>query len=177
MCCGPCSIYPLQKILEGDFKVTGFFYNPNIHPVGEFKKRLDAAIKLSKLMEIEVIFHSEYEPAPFFDVKRQNDPKSPIKIEKQARCTHCYSIRMDKTAETAKNAGFDAFSSSLLYSRYQDHEGLIEFGQKMQERHGVEFLYEDFRVGWQSGIAESKKMGLYRQKYCGCIFSKLERDL
>ncbi len=170
MCCGPCSIYPLKRILEESYQVVGFFYNPNIHPEEEFRKRLEAVKRLSELMALEVILFEDYRPQPFFDgVDRGED--------KEARCSHCYTIRLEKTAETAKELGFDCFSSSLLYSRYQSHELICELGSRLADKYSIPFYYEDFRAGWRAGIEESKKMSLYRQKYCGCIFSKIERGL
>lgn len=180
MCCGPCSIYPLKEILKNKYEVKGFFYNPNIHPREEFGKRLAAAKELARLMDIDAIFCEDYDPTEFFSIPQEDAGAKTLsagKVQKQDRCTHCYTIRMDRTARAAKEGGFDFFSSSLLYSRYQDHEGLISFGREMQEKYNVSFFYEDFRKGWQEGIADSKTMGLYRQKYCGCIYSKIERGL
>ncbi|MBI5467830.1 MAG: epoxyqueuosine reductase QueH [Deltaproteobacteria bacterium] len=91
------------------------------------------------------------------------------------RCVYCYSVRLEATAKAAKEAGFDAFTSSLLYSRYQAHDEIRRAGTGIGERLGVPFYYADFRGGWQAGIDESRAMGLYRQKYCGCIYSRIER--
>ncbi len=170
MCCGPCSIYPLKRILEEKYHVVGFFYNPNIHPEDEFRKRLDAVKRLSELMEVEVILFEDYMPQPFFEgVSRGED--------KNSRCMHCYTIRLDKTAEVAKGLGFDCFSSSLLYSKYQAHHLITGIGMELSERYTIPFYYEDFRAGWRRGIEESRRMSLYRQRYCGCIFSKIERGI
>ena len=170
ICCGPCSIYPLKRALAGTHRVVGFFYNPNIHPEEEFRKRLDAVKRLSELMAVEVITCEDYSPQPFFNgIDRAED--------KQSRCAHCYTIRLEKTAEVASTLGFDSFSSSLLYSRYQAHELIRGIGLEVAQRYGIDFYYEDFRAGWREGIEESKRLSLYRQKYCGCIFSKIERGL
>lgn len=93
------------------------------------------------------------------------------------RCTYCYQSRLEETARTAAEHGFDSFSSSLLYSRYQQHDVIRASGAALGARYGIEFLYEDFRVGWQAGIAASKALGLYRQQYCGCIYSERDRYL
>ncbi len=170
MCCGPCSIYPIKRILEESFHVVGFFYNPNIHPEEEFRRRLDAVKRLSELMELEVILFEDYEPQPFFQGVNEGEDKG-------LRCMHCYTIRLEKTAEMAKELGFDGFSSSLLYSKYQSHELIREIGLRVAERYHIPFHYEDFRTGWRKGIEESRRLSLYRQKYCGCIFSKIERGL
>jgi hypothetical protein len=173
MCCGPCSIYPLKKILGPGVDVWGFFHNPNIHPFAEFKKRLDAVKRLAGLMSMDVIYDEAYRPREFVrGVRELTGEGYPVE---GVRCEYCYTSRLEATARAAAESGFDAFTSSLLYSRYQDHEGIRAFGAEMAGRYGVEFLYGDFREGWQEGIDESKEMGLYRQKYCGCMYSRLER--
>jgi predicted adenine nucleotide alpha hydrolase (AANH) superfamily ATPase len=118
------------------------------------------------MLQLDVIFHEEYTPKDFFDE---------LPRAKAARCTHCYSIRLKATAKAAKAGGFDYFSTSLLYSRHQNHEEIIELARGIADDVGIPFFYEDFRVGWQDGIDASKDMALYRQKYCGCIFSLSER--
>ena len=92
-----------------------------------------------------------------------------------ARCGYCYSSRLEATAKAAKENGFDYFSSSLLYSKYQNHDEIKNIGNELAEKYGISFYYDDFRIGWKQGNKESKDMGLYRQKYCGCIFSEKER--
>jgi hypothetical protein len=174
MCCGPCSIYPLKKVLAGKYEVYGFFYNPNIHPRAEFIKRLDAAKKLASLMELSVIFHEDYEPEVYFDGLSGVDKKS---LPLAQRCANCYRLRLRKTAEAAKAEGFDYFTSSLLYSTFQNHESIIKEAREAELASGVKFFYEDFREGWFEGIADSKEMELFRQNYCGCIFSKADRGL
>ena len=174
MCCGPCSIVPLTEIAGPSLDVCGFFYNPNIHPRAEFEKRLGAVKKLAALMDLNVLTDDEYDPRPYFDgLPGTNN----LALPKDDRCNHCYSIRLDKAAQTAKKFGFDYFTSSLLYSKYQNHESIIEMGLDAEARYGVPFFYEDYRSGWRRGIDESKDMGLYRQKYCGCVFSFVERGL
>ena len=174
VCCGPCAVYPIKKLLAGRFGVYGFFYNPNIHPEEEFKKRLEASKKLASLMGIETLFHDQYDPLPFLSGLAVLGKAEPLKDE---RCETCYAIRLKKTAETAKECGFDYFSSSLLFSKRQFHDIVVSVGKKIEKEVGVSFYYEDFRSGWQEGIEESKKMGLYRQNYCGCVFSRIERGL
>lgn len=174
ICCGPCSIYPLKLILGPLVEVWGFFHNPNIHPYGEFKRRLDAVKKLAVLMNLNVIYDETYRPTEFIKGLKAygGGGKFP---EEGKRCGFCYTTRLDAVARVATERGFDAFSSSLLYSRYQDHEGIKRFGSELARKYGVEFIYHDFREGWQEGIEQSKELGLYRQKYCGCIYSKIER--
>ncbi|GMR05199.1 MAG: epoxyqueuosine reductase QueH [Thermodesulfobacteriota bacterium] len=179
MCCGPCSIYPLKIILREEAEVWGFFHNPNIHPLSEFRLRLGAVKKLATLMGLGVIYDEEYKGASFIKNMKDftgagTDPgKRPAFGE---RCVYCYSSRLEETAKRARARGFDAFSSSLLYSKYQNHGDILRLGLELEKRYGVEFFYRDFRVGWYDGINESRAMGLYRQKYCGCIYSKIERE-
>lgn len=173
MCCGPCSVIPLKRIMAGRAEVWGFFYNPNIHPFAEFKRRLDAVKTLAGFLSINIICDEAYRAKAF--IKGLTTRRGARQPSKGERCPYCYETRLDETAKTAKEHGFDAFSSSLLYSRHQDHSGIIRAGKAASEANGVPFLYEDFRTGWQDGIDESRKMGLYRQNYCGCVYSMGER--
>lgn len=176
MCCGPCSIVPLKSVLSGTSEVWGYFYNPNIHPKSEFRLRLEAVKKLASLLSLDVLYNEEYDPREFIlGLKAAGgglDVKHP---EHGQRCGFCYTDRMEATAKAAAKNGFDAFSSSLLYSRYQAHDEIKALGLELADRYGVSFYYEDYRAGWQEGIEASKDMGLYRQKYCGCVYSKIER--
>ncbi|MFQ5464478.1 MAG: epoxyqueuosine reductase QueH [Thermodesulfobacteriota bacterium] len=173
MCCGPCSIYPIKELLGPGADVWGFFHNPNIHPLDEFKKRLDAVKRLAAAMDLDVIYDEAYRPMEFIrGVRGLTGPGYPAE---GVRCEYCYTSRLEATAAAAASGGFDAFTTSLLYSRYQDHEGIKRFGLALADAFKVEFLYRDFRPGWQEGIVRSREMGLYRQKYCGCVYSRLER--
>jgi len=178
MCCGPCSIVPLKAVLEGKTEVWGFFCNPNIHPRAEFAKRLASVKLLASLMEIDVICDERYRPTEFIRgmkaslAERGVSERHPPEGE---RCVYCYSTRLEETARVAAERQFESFTSSLLYSRYQDHEGIRELGMELSGRYGVRFHYEDFREGWVEGIERSKEIGLYRQKWCGCIYSRIER--
>ncbi len=167
-CCAPCSLYPFRKLLEKGFSVTGFFYNHNIHPYQEYRRRLDAVHDFAGQKSLEMIYRDEYALEKFLAAVAGNPTE---------RCAYCYFSRLDATAEKAAELGFDAFTSSLLYSRYQNHDMIIHSAKRAAERHGIDFYYEDFRPGWQEGIRESKEMGLYRQQYCGCIYSEKERYL
>ncbi len=167
-CCGPCSIYPLQQLIKAEHNVTGFFYNHNIHPYQEYQRRLTAVREFAAARELPMVYRDEYNLEEFLAAVAQNPAE---------RCIYCYFSRFDAAAKKAAELGLDAFTSSLLYSRYQDHAMIRTTGEKAGERHGVKFHYEDFRPGWQEGIRLSKEMGLYRQQYCGCIYSEKERYL
>lgn len=168
ICCGPCSIYPLERLVASSHTVSGFFYNHNIHPYQEYQRRLTAVREFAASKELMMIYRDEYNLEEFLSAVAQNP---------ELRCCYCYFSRLDAAAQQAAELGFDAFTSSLLYSRYQNHEKIRTAGEKAGERHGVQFHYEDFRPGWQEGIRQSKAMGLYRQQYCGCIYSEKERYL
>jgi predicted adenine nucleotide alpha hydrolase (AANH) superfamily ATPase len=165
-CCGPCSIFPIEILKNEKFEITGFFYNPNIHPMTEFYKRLETTMILNKNSGINTIVNEEYGLINF----TRN-----VVFREKHRCKYCYSLRIEETAKTAKEKGFDAFTSSLLYSKYQDHDLMIELFKEASEKFEIEFLYRDFRTGWKEGILKSKEMGLYRQQYCGCIYSEEDR--
>lgn len=166
ICCGPCSIYPLKTLIENNRSVTGFFYNHNIHPYQEYQRRLQAVKELAAASSLPMIYRDEYNLEEFLASVAQNP---------EDRCVYCYFSRLEAAAQKAAELGFDAFTSSLLYSRYQNHESIRSAGEKAGKRHGIIFHYEDFRPGWQEGIKQSKEMGLYRQQYCGCIYSEKER--
>lgn len=167
-CCGPCSIYPLRKMIEEGHDVKGFFYNPNIHPVEEFYKRLESTAILNKSLNITTIINEEYGLTEFVRnvVYRENN-----------RCTYCYAKRIEKTVQIAKSGKFDAFTTSLLYSKFQNHDLIKELCISFAQKYNIELYYADFREGWREGIDVSKEMGLYRQQYCGCIYSEEDRYL
>ncbi len=166
VCCGPCTVYPLKKLREADITVSGYFYNPNIHPYREFRRRLNSLQDFAKETQFNLEVDSKY---GLTDYLRQ------VVFHEQERCKICYAMRLEKTAEQASLSGADAFSTTLLYSKYQNHRAIITIGESMAKKYGVEFYYEDFRTGWQEGIDESIAMDLYRQPYCGCIYSEQER--
>ncbi len=168
MCCGPCSIYPLQTLRKAGHTLTGFFFNHNIHPYQEYLKRLDNVKIMAEQSDLALLINDSYDLEGFL-ANVAHDPAS--------RCNYCYASRLNECAREAAKQGFEAFTTSLLYSRYQRHDEIIKAGQNAAEEFGVEFLYTDFRPGWQEGIKKSKEMQLYRQQYCGCIYSEKERYL
>jgi len=166
-CCAPCLIYPLERLKEKGFTVTGFFYNPNIHPIEEHKNRKQAVEDFSKSASVDVIY-TEYEPLEFFHAVN-------LKEAKPQRCSICWSLRLQKTAGFAKEKGFDSFSTTLLVSPYQDQESLKKIGNDISKEAGINFYYEDFRTGFKKAHDLAKTQGIYCQKYCGCIYSEIER--
>ncbi|MBI1920922.1 MAG: epoxyqueuosine reductase QueH [Geobacter sp.] len=168
ICCAPCSIYPLGELRKQGMDVTGFFYNHNIHPYQEYRRRLDAVREHAEMTALAMVYRDEYALEEFLASVAQ-DPSS--------RCGYCYASRLEVAAKTAAELGFPAYTSSLLYSRYQQHEKIRELGESLGRKYGVAFHYDDYRRGWQEGIRISKELGLYRQQYCGCIYSEKERYL
>jgi epoxyqueuosine reductase len=168
ICCAPCAIYPLQELRSQGHAVTGFFYNHNIHPYQEYRRRLDTVREYAGMAELELILRDEYRLEEFL---------AAVAAAPEERCGYCYASRLEEAAKAAVEGGFDAFTSSLLYSRYQRHETIRETGERLGATYGVRFLYDDYRRGWQEGIRTSKELGLYRQQYCGCIYSEKERYL
>ena len=166
ICCAPCSIYPLKELRTCGADVTGYFFNHNIHPFQEYRKRLDAVLQLSEQSSLPLILAEEYRLEEFL---------SAVAPEPDKRCRYCYASRLERTAQTAAEQGFPAFTSSLLYSRHQNHDTIRNLGEVIGNRYGIVFHYDDYRRGWQDGISASKKMGIYRQQYCGCIYSEKER--
>lgn len=166
VCCGPCALYPLAALRSEGITVSGFFFNHNIHPYQEYCRRRDAAVQMAEQESMPLIMQDEYRLEEFL---------AAVAADPEQRCGYCYSSRLDAVAAAAKREGFDAFSSSLFYSRYQNHELMKLKAQEVSEQHGVAFLYRDFRPGWQEGIRRSKELELYRQQYCGCIYSEKER--
>ena len=165
-CCAPCAIYPLHVLREANMDVMGFFYRHNIHPFTECMKREQALVDYSDSIGLKVIYQKGYEPETFLQnvVFREND-----------RCRYCYHDRLRTTALTARKGKFDYFTSTLLYSKFQQHELIREIGEAVGRSVGVAFYYHDFREGWKAGIAESKRLNMYRQQYCGCIYSEKAR--
>jgi len=165
-CCANCTIVPLKRLREAGLQPYGFFHNPNIHPYQEYLKRRSAIEAYAHEAGLEMIYEDQYGLEEFLRgvVFREHD-----------RCRYCYHCRLEATARMAKREGFDAFTTTLLYSRHQNHSLMKEIGETLAEQFSVPFHYEDFRGWWQEGIRESKALGLYRQQYCGCIYSEKER--
>lgn len=166
ICCGPCAVYPLDVLKNEGIRVRGYFYNPNIHPYREFKKRLDTLEHLASKVDLPVEYHREY---------GLQDYLRKFVFNEDNRCGLCYDMRLSEVVEQAMKTRADAFSTTLLYSRYQNHELIRHKAEQLAEQHKIPFYYYDFREGWQQGIDMSKEMGLYRQSYCGCIYSEQER--
>ncbi len=166
ICCANCAIYPFLLMRERGEKVVGYFFNPNIHPYQEYQRRLEALRLYSEKVGFEVIYRDEYLLEEFL----KNVAPQP-----ETRCQYCYTVRLEAAAREAKRNSYDAFSTTLLQSTHQNHERIKETGERVSREVGIPFHYEDFRQGWRKGLEVSKTLGLYRQQYCGCIYSEKER--
>ncbi len=167
-CCAPCSIMCIEKLREKNIDVTGYWYNINIHPYMEYKARRDCFKEYAELIDLPVIFNDYYGLDVFTKCVSESIDN---------RCAFCYSSRLKETAKYAKENGYDAFTTTLLYSPYQKHELLKEIAEKISKEYGIEFYYEDFRPYFKEGQEKARKLEMYMQKYCGCIYSEEERYL
>ena len=144
----------------------GFFYRHNIHPYTECLKRQETVQSYAREIDLRVIYQEGYELEGFI----QN-----VVYREKNRCTYCYHERLRTTALLAKRGKFDYFSSTLLYSKFQKHDMVKSIGESVGRAAGVPFFYEDFRTGWKDGVNTSRDLAMYRQPYCGCIYSEKER--
>jgi len=166
ICCGNCAIYPVLQLREQNHQLTGYFFNHNIHPYQEYTRRLETTLDYARQVDLPLLIEDQYLLEEFL---------ANVAAEPEQRCTYCYRSRLTKTVQKAAEEKFEAFSTTLLYSRYQNQEAIIKFGQELALEYGVTFVDQDFRPGWNEGIRISKEMALYRQQYCGCIYSEKER--
>lgn len=148
----------------------GFYYNPNIHPYQEWQRRLEA---------LQEVARSEGREKPFHVIVRRDYPLEEflrnVAFREENRCLYCYTTRLEATARTAKKSGFDAFTTTLLYSKRQKHDVIKGVAESISRKFSIAFYYEDFRKGWKIGQEEAIHLGIYRQQYCGCIYSEKER--
>ncbi len=163
-CCGPCFVYP-HGMLKETYRITSYYFNPNIHPSMEYMRRLEtlAGFCSSEGVALRI---GEYDPQEHLRAVAGNEDD---------RCSTCYGIRLNEAARFAAEKGYDAFTTTLLISPYQKHELLAQVGAEMAGRYGIEFKYWDFRPGFRAGQGRAKELDMYRQPYCGCIYSELER--
>lgn len=166
VCCGPCAEYPLTVLLEQEYKITAYFYNPNIHPQFEEERRRKYAAAVMKARNIPLIVDRE-------DLISQWENKTWCG-KYPNRCEMCYSIRLNSAAMKAAERSLSSFTTTLLVSPYQNREAICRIGDEAGQRYGVRFLDFDFRPGFRKGQEMAKEDGLYRQKYCGCIDSLSE---
>lgn len=167
ICCAPCFAYPHKHLRERGHEVVGFWYNPNVHPTLEYRARRDAVERYAELEGVKVLY-GEYDLPDYMAM-------AVAALQEGRRCEACYEYRLKAAFEHARQQGFDAVTTTLLVSHQQKHQTIRDTGERLSGEYGIPFLYEDFREGWDQGRAIATQYGLYRQKYCGCLFSEWER--
>lgn len=165
-CCAPCAIHTVTEAKKDGFDITGFFYNPNIHPRLEYTKREKEAKAYFRSEGMELV-SPEYAPGVFFTNVNEDDAE---------RCRSCWQMRLEKTASFAKEKGFNAFTTTLLISPYQDHGFIKELAGRISKKTDVIFYYRDFRKRFRDSHRIARAKGMYCQNYCGCVFSMIERE-
>ena len=168
ICCAPCANQPIEVLRTDGLEVTGFWYNPNIHPFTEYRSRRNCLRDYAQTIELPVIERNDYGLRPFV---------REVAADISGRCVKCYEMRLFETARQAAEGGFDSFTSSLFISPYQNHELMREVAERAAHEYGVQFLYRDFRPYFKEGQTFAREHGFYIQKYCGCVFSEEERYL
>lgn len=166
ICCANCAIYPIMYLKEKHIELSGIWFNPNIHPFKEYEARMLSVRDLASKTSIDVNFIDTY---GLVDFLRNTVYKEGV------RCQYCYKIRFDMTARMAKEGGFDGFTTSLLISPYQDRGLMLKIAQSIADAYGIIFYDEDLRPLFKIGRKIAKEMGFYQQKYCGCVYSEMER--
>lgn len=166
ICCGPCASATIPWWRSKGVDVQGLFFNPNIHPLLEYRRRLTGAREVADISGVELVVDETYDPEAWF---------ASVRTEEGSRCSRCIGLRLERTAREAAARGCDAFSTTLSISPWQDHAAIQVEGVRLGERHGVEFRYEDLRPLYGESRRLSRQWGIYRQKYCGCLVSEWER--
>ncbi|MBO2527025.1 MAG: hypothetical protein CW335_02455 [Clostridiales bacterium] len=168
ICCAPCANQCIDVLRADGLELTGFWYNPSIHPFTEYRARRNCLREYAQSVELPLIEQDDYGLRPFV---REVAP------DIAGRCVKCYEMRLFTAAQTAAEGGFDSFTSSLFISPYQNHDLLREVAERAAKEYGVAFLYRDFRPYFRAGQERARELGMYIQKYCGCVFSEEERYL
>ncbi len=175
-CCAPCSSATLER-LQDEYEVDIYYYNPNIEPEAEFRKRAAEEERFVREFRPDGgvrVLTAEYDHGAFEEIARGREEMP----ERSERCYLCYELRMRKTAEYAKAHGYECFTTSLSISPYKSSRWINEIGERLERETGVRFLHSDFKKqnGYKRSIELSKEYGLYRQNWCGCVYSKAERE-
>lgn len=175
-CCAPCSSACLER-LSNFFKITIIYYNPNITEEKEYLKRLEELKNFIQKIKVKYpinIIDTRYDPKEFFEISKGLEKEK----ERGKRCYKCYELRLEETAKVAKENNFDFFATTLTLSPYKKTDWLNEIGENLSNKYQTSYLYSDFKKknGYKRSIELSKEYNLYRQDYCGCIYSKLERE-
>jgi len=165
-CCAHCAAYTVDYWQKRGYEVSALWYNPNIHPYTEHQRRLEAMKSLAQEMSLPLMVGEGYDIIAYF--------RQVVGYEAE-RCQYCFRLRLSKTVETARRKGFNAFTTTLLISLHQKHDLLREIGNNLAKESGIDFLYADLRKGYSESRRMTKGLNLYRQQYCGCVYSEWER--
>ena len=166
ICCAPCSVACIKSLQIEDIAITGYWYNPNIHPFTEYKARRNTLIEYAKQINLPLILEGEYGLRSFING---------VYPDFDNRCEYCYRVRLENAAQYAAQNGFDNFTTTLLISPYQKHELICKVANEAAAKYNTSFLYRDFRPLFKEGQQQARDMEFYMQKYCGCIFSEEDR--
>lgn len=166
ICCAHCSAYTLSFWQNQGYRVSAFWYNPNIYPPEEHRQRFNAAVRLLDRQAVDLVC-PDYEPSEYLEKVAGACP---------GRCVSCFRLRLEKTAGEALKLGFQAFTTTLLISPQQRHEELMCIGDEVARETGLVFLYSDLRRRYSDSRVMTKRLDLYRQQYCGCRYSRQERQ-
>jgi predicted adenine nucleotide alpha hydrolase (AANH) superfamily ATPase len=181
-CCGPCLTGSRISFEEEEMDLVGLWFNPNIHPRTEYDRRLQTLQRYIYLHPMEMVFIEEYPLFSFLTGMMKdtcsgcsNAGSKMSQSERTRRCSYCYRTRLMRTALVAKDRGIDHFSTTMLISKHQDHNIIRRIGDECAQDVGLDFVYKDLRIKWKESISISRSLRMYRQPYCGCIFSEQER--
>jgi predicted adenine nucleotide alpha hydrolase (AANH) superfamily ATPase len=167
ICCAPCATYSVARLREIEFAVTGYWYNPNIHPYSEHERRRETLAQYAERIDLPMIWEPGYDLVDFLRQIRGREGF-------RTRCRICYQLRLERTAAAAAERDFDAYTTTLLISPYQDQQALRSLGEEAAARHGVRFYFENLRRGWAEHLTMTRQEQLYSQRYCGCVYSEWE---
>ena len=173
-CCAPCSVQCVEALASESVRPDLFWYNPNIHPYTEYRARRDTLKVFAEEKGLPLIIEDEYGLRTFIKEVEKGDY---LTGSGGCRCGFCYRLRLEKTAQAAAEKSYNAFSTTLLISPYQNHDLIRQTGEEIAAKFSVEFIYRDFRPRFREGQNQAKAAGYYMQKYCGCIYSEEERYL
>ena len=166
VCCAHCAAYTVEHWRQQEYEASAFWYNPNIHPYAEHQRRLESMKVFAEKTNLPLIVDDSYDFIKYFRRTAGREAQ---------RCRECFNLRLSETAATAREQGFNAFTTTLLISPHQQHEILRETGSQISSEQGIEFLYTDLRQRYSDSRHITKPMDLYRQQYCGCLYSEWER--
>ncbi|MBM4431497.1 MAG: hypothetical protein FJ026_14305, partial [Chloroflexi bacterium] len=167
ICCGPCSTYTIKRLQEQGFEVTGFWYNPNIHPFAEHERRRECTATYAQQIGLPMLWSEGYEMPDYFRAVAGHEAPG-------ERCTICYELRLERTAQSARQLDAQAFTTTLLISPYQQQAVMRQIGERLAGRYGLEFYFENLRKGWSERGQMAREHNLYQQGYCGCLYSEWE---